>query len=100
MTKKRIYRIVAMLLFIALPYFIASVSYFSMNIGNHPPFIRFLEAIFTILAFGYYMKIKGIAAKLEEKKLIDFGIWLDKNDIVLENGNITESVRLYLKENI
>ena len=29
--------------------------------------------------------------------LIDFGIWLDKNDIVLENGNITENVDKFIK---
>jgi hypothetical protein len=29
--------------------------------------------------------------------LIDFGIWLDKNDRQLENGNITKNVNDYLK---
>jgi len=29
--------------------------------------------------------------------LIDFGIWLDKNDKQLENGNITENVDEFLK---
>lgn len=29
--------------------------------------------------------------------LIDFGIWLDKNDVVLENGNITENVDKFIK---
>lgn len=28
--------------------------------------------------------------------LIDFGLWLDKNDRQLENGNITESVDEFL----
>ena len=29
--------------------------------------------------------------------LIDFGIWLNKNDIVIENGNITENADKFLK---
>ena len=29
--------------------------------------------------------------------LIDFGIWLDKNEKQLENGNITENVDEFLK---
>jgi hypothetical protein len=31
--------------------------------------------------------------------LIDFGIWLDKNDRHLENGNITENVDDFLNYN-
>ena len=30
--------------------------------------------------------------------LIDFGIWLDKNDRHLENGNITKAVNDYLDQ--
>jgi hypothetical protein len=29
--------------------------------------------------------------------LIDFGIWLDKNDRYLQNGNITKNVDEFLK---
>ena len=29
--------------------------------------------------------------------LIDFGIWLDKNDIIIENESITENVDKFLK---
>lgn len=29
--------------------------------------------------------------------LIDFGIWLDKNDVFIENGNITENVDTFLR---
>jgi hypothetical protein len=29
--------------------------------------------------------------------LIDFGIWLDKNDIIIENGNITKNVDKFIK---
>lgn len=31
------------------------------------------------------------------EQLVAFGIWLDKNDKHLENGNITETVKEYLK---
>lgn len=33
------------------------------------------------------------------EQLVSFGIWIDKNDIHLENGNITETVKEYLKNN-
>ena len=31
------------------------------------------------------------------RMLIDFGIWIDKNDRYLENGNITKNVDEFLK---
>jgi len=54
------------------------------------------------------MEDKNLVKRLEESDvklhisdvrymLINFGIWLDKNDIVLENGNITESVDKFFK---
>ena len=33
----------------------------------------------------------------QSEQLVAFGIWLDKNDKHLENGNITETVKEYLK---
>lgn len=35
----------------------------------------------------------------QSEQLVAFGIWLDKNDKHLENGNITETVQEYLKGN-
>ena len=54
------------------------------------------------------MEDKNLIKKLKESDvklhisdvrcmLIDFGIWLDKNDIFLENGNITENVDKFIK---
>lgn len=35
----------------------------------------------------------------QSEQLVAFGIWLDKNDKHLENGNITETVKEYLEGN-
>ena len=32
-----------------------------------------------------------------KKELLDFLIWIDKNGIYIENGNLTETVNRYLK---
>ena len=46
--------------------------------------------------------LQKITEKCDEnnklKFFVDFGIWLVKNDIQLENGNITLNAKKYIKE--
>lgn len=46
------------------------------------------------------LKLLGIGDVVgQSEQLVAFGIWLDKNEKHLENGNITKTVQEYLKGN-
>lgn len=44
-------------------------------------------------------RLAEIMNKYAKKLLIDFGIWLDKNERFIENGNITKNVNDFLNSN-
>jgi hypothetical protein len=47
--------------------------------------------------FDYICNNLNYVIMINKGELMDFCIWIDKNDIVLENGNLSGSVDLYLK---
>lgn len=62
------------------------------NIPKDMPFMKeFLNEVERLCA------LSDVVGRSEQ--LVAFGIWLDKNDKHLENGNITETVKEYLEGN-
>ena len=67
--------------------------------GKWIPFTigQYKERVLTLEAELKNLRLGVVVGQSEQ--LVAFGIWLDKNDKHLENGNITETVQEYLKGN-